>query len=428
MFDTIKTNTARNAGTPRKHLPVLAALVLCLAADSALAWYPAHSQTPLPRATVNHRQIRGSEQGFPFNGTTDYLDLGNAPLLQVSGHDFTVEVAVRFTSLTAVDSTCSHTRCGEMSILSKMRSITRKKAVNDNANGWRLLKTVDNHFQFCQGNETNGCASDSSSKVQSTTVAEVDTWYHVIARKAYGTLSIVVNGTPEATVPLGTYTDTNRARLYVGRDTTKETFLAGRIRTIGLYPGPLDAGQIRTLFRNSHIPRLKKASSTDSGGDGTSTTAQTAAAASAPTTTADSSSAGISANAMSLPSSLVSLPGSTARLMVSATPDRAAAQSLDGSTISGPVHAFAEVDQGVRQVTFWLDDPTPDAPRHAPAKIEYLAPFDFMGTTQDGHAVAFDTNGLDSGTHRITTQTITRDGSVRPPVTASFTVIPAASR
>ena len=131
-------------------------------------------------------------QAFSLDGIDDYVDLGNAVGLQVSGGNFTADAWVRFETL------------GEdQSILNKMSS------AGVNADGWRLLRQGDNRIWFCLGGAdgANGCSPGAATTVRSTTQIVVGVWYHVAAVKSATTIAIYVNGVLEQSKGLADFTD-----------------------------------------------------------------------------------------------------------------------------------------------------------------------------------------------------------------------------
>lgn len=105
-------------------------------------------------------------------------------------------------------------------------------------------------------------------------------------------------------------------------------------------------------------------------------------------------------------------------LLTSAAPDRTAPVTLDGRSVSGPIHVFVAPDAGATQVRFFLDDPTMT---RSPRKTERTAPWDFAGSTAADLAVPFDTSTVSDGTHSITAA-ITLTGGGSQIITATFAV------
>lgn len=128
-------------------------------------------------------------------------------------------------------------------------------------------------------------------------------------------------------------------------------------------------------------------------------------------------------------------------LVFGATSDRAGQAALAGGTLSGNAYIAVTPDAGIKEVRFYLDDPTrAGAPRH----IEKTAPWDFVGSAVNGSALPFDTTTLSNGSHtitatmyRVTTGTFTRSATFTvtngaatmswTPGSLSFTVAPGGS-
>ena len=102
-------------------------------------------------------------------------------------------------------------------------------------------------------------------------------------------------------------------------------------------------------------------------------------------------------------------PDSTVDLLVSLTPDRGAPAPVEGAVLAGDVYVFAESDAAVKEVRFFLDNPTMSG---TPDKIEKGAPYDLAGTASDRSAKPFDADALAPGGHTITTRTLMVDGTV----------------
>jgi len=94
-------------------------------------------------------------------------------------------------------------------------------------------------------------------------------------------------------------------------------------------------------------------------------------------------------------------------LLVSQTPDRAAPDRLRGSTLVGDAYIFVPGASNVKQVRFWLDNPSMSG---SPRKVEKSPPFDFAGTATDGSALLFDTDRISDGTHTISAALDLTDG------------------
>lgn len=114
----------------------------------------------------------------------------------------------------------------------------------------------------------------------------------------------------------------------------------------------------------------------------------------------------------------VTAPVSRFAPMVSTSNQRTSPVLLDGATVSGPIAVFVPAAADIARVEFFLDDPTMS---RRPRTIEYVAPYDFAGTTSTGRATMFSTRRLSDGPHSITARVVLRNGTTQV-VTASFTV------
>ncbi len=116
-------------------------------------------------------------------------------------------------------------------------------------------------------------------------------------------------------------------------------------------------------------------------------------------------------------------------LQVSRLPDRSNAVPLNGLTVSGKIYVYYALigpnaaSNPVREVAFWLDNPTPTNPSGSPRTIEKVSPFDFAGTTgPSGSAAGFDTTGLSKGIHTVTAKVTLSNGTVLPFVIGTFRI------
>ena len=115
-------------------------------------------------------------------------------------------------------------------------------------------------------------------------------------------------------------------------------------------------------------------------------------------------------------------------LVVSTKPDRSGSMPLNGLAVSGNIYNSYKLisptatSNPVKQVKFWLDDPTPTNPTGAPRITELTTPFDFAGTLSDGTAAAFNTTGVAKGVHTVTAQVMLNDGTVLPFVTGTLAI------
>ncbi len=161
-----------------------------------------------------------------FDGAANYVDLGNPVPLQLTG-SMTVSAWVRATA-TPVD---------DGQIVAK----------SDNSAGWQFKTSPDT------GPHTFAIAvsADSSSHVQrySTTVRQLDTWYHVagVYNAAARTLDIYVNGVLDNGVLLGTIPAAqfnSAVNVNIGRRTGGYHF-AGTIDDVRIYNRALAAAEIQ---------------------------------------------------------------------------------------------------------------------------------------------------------------------------------------
>lgn len=104
-------------------------------------------------------------------------------------------------------------------------------------------------------------------------------------------------------------------------------------------------------------------------------------------------------------------------LLISKSPDRSAAISLNGAEISDLAYIFVGPSTGVNRVDFYLNSTPPGTPR----LIERVAPFDFNATEADLTAKPFDTTSLPDGQHSIHATTYYTNGTSEV-LSATFTV------
>jgi hypothetical protein len=223
-----------------------------------VGWWPGDG-TPNDIVGTNPGTLQGGAtfgagmvaQAFALDGVNSYVDVANAPALQVSASDFSVDAWVRFASLTAPPGSQS-TAPGDMSIVDKMSSSGL------NTNGWRLLKQADNRFWFCLGGgATNGCSAAALTTVRSTTMATPGVWYHVAAVKTGSSLSVYVNGVLEATTALGTFADAQMANLRIGSYAAEGSYLNGQVDEVELFNRALSGAEIQALYNAGSGGKLK---------------------------------------------------------------------------------------------------------------------------------------------------------------------------
>ena len=98
-----------------------------------------------------------------------------------------------------------------------------------------------------------------------------------------------------------------------------------------------------------------------------------------------------------------------AQLLLSTSPDRSAPVALEGQTVQGNIYVFTLPNTGVKQVKFYLDDPTRSG---APATTEGKAPWDFAGTESNlAFAKPYATSQLADGMHTITAAVLLTNGT-----------------
>ncbi|MEX2378376.1 MAG: kelch repeat-containing protein [Dehalococcoidia bacterium] len=105
-------------------------------------------------------------------------------------------------------------------------------------------------------------------------------------------------------------------------------------------------------------------------------------------------------------------------LMLSTSANRSNPVPLEGQAVQDIIYVFTAPDEGVDQVSFWIDDP---AMTGIPHQVEGLGPYDFAGTAPDDTAFPFDTNSISDGSHSITAEAVMTSGEEFV-ITSSFTV------
>ena len=101
-------------------------------------------------------------------------------------------------------------------------------------------------------------------------------------------------------------------------------------------------------------------------------------------------------------------------LLMSTSPNRTGAVSLDGQSVSGNIYVFTGPDAGVKRVSFYLDGVF--------HRLEGYAPYDFDGTGAGGIALPTDTTRLSNGEHQIKAVIELTTGVTEPPIIATFIV------
>src|SRR2546427_8380874 len=214
----------------------------CNPPTGLVSWWPGEGNANDIVGNNHGRLVNGASfapglvgQAFSFNGTNQYVDLGNSSSLQVSHGNFTVDAWVAFNTIG-----------GDMSILDKMAE------TGSNQDGWRLLRQSDNKFWFCFGGGSlgNGCRGGPPTIVTSMTTVSTGVWYNIVAVKALSTISIYMDGNLEGTAALGPFIDSNSTNLIIGATHTQGliAFLNGLVDEPEVYNRALTASEIQTIF------------------------------------------------------------------------------------------------------------------------------------------------------------------------------------
>jgi hypothetical protein len=170
-------------------------------------------------------------QGFALDGIDDYMNVGNAPNLQLSGGTFSVSAWVLVNGAGT-----------DMSVLDKMNP------AGVNTDGWRLFRQVDNRYWFCLGGgAANGCTPGGETTVRAAPIT-TGVWYHVVGVKSADSIAIYLNGVLQEQKPLPSFTDTHAADLLIGRNELEGSFLDGLIDDARVYSGVLTANEVDSLF------------------------------------------------------------------------------------------------------------------------------------------------------------------------------------
>ena len=248
-------------------------------------------------------------QAFSLDGIDDYVDLGNAASLQVSGGDFTVDMWVRFETLS-----------GDQSILDKM------SPAGVNADGWRLLRQGDNRIWFCLGGASgaNGCSPGAATTVRSTTQIEVGVWNHVAAVKSATAIAIYVNGVPEETKALPIFTDSHEASLRIGSNSREGAYLPGLVDEVDVFSRALTSAEVQDIFNAG------------SAGKPTPTAISTATPTPSATPTASPTMTATATGTPTPTSTVTLIPTATSTATPSATPTATETPTLGPAATSTP--------------------------------------------------------------------------------------------
>ena len=91
-------------------------------------------------------------------------------------------------------------------------------------------------------------------------------------------------------------------------------------------------------------------------------------------------------------------------LLTSSSIGKTSAMPLGGATVSGDIYVFVTPDAGVDRVNFYLDGIF--------NSVEYIPPYDFEGTADNGLPIPFDTTQLNDGQHDIRAVIDLTNGSI----------------
>ena len=198
-------------------------------------------------------------QAFSLDGSDDFVNVGNAPTLHVSGGNFTVDAWVKF------DIEGVFPDIDDMSIADKM------SGEGINQNGWRLIRQRDNgDFWFCLGRGTiKGCdfnedrTGTNATTVRSTTVAQKNVWYHVVGVLSSDQIAIYVNGIREDEKARPLFTDTHTTDLLIGANITQGAHVDGLVDEVEIYNRALSAAEIQAIFNAGSAGKCKDSGITE---------------------------------------------------------------------------------------------------------------------------------------------------------------------
>ena len=154
-----------------------------------------------------------SGQAMSFNGSSDYVDCGNASNLTTTSGGFSVSCWARLGSTT-----------GDRRIL--------HKGGQDNTNyDYALSFTASETIEWACS-KTSG---DMSGVDTDDTYNTIDTWYHIVGvYDGASTYTIYINGSSVATSSI-TYSSTNYSDLYLGEKNNGTQKFTGSISDIAIY-------------------------------------------------------------------------------------------------------------------------------------------------------------------------------------------------
>jgi hypothetical protein len=111
-------------------------------------------------------------------------------------------------------------------------------------------------------------------------------------------------------------------------------------------------------------------------------------------------------------------------LEYSVTADHTNLQPLQGASLKGNAYIQFTPDVPVARVSFWLDHPNPANPTGPALQLETNAPYDFRGTIKaTGLALPWLTTAVTDGSHTITARATLPNGTLAPPISATFAVV-----
>jgi hypothetical protein len=207
-------------------------------------------------------------RAFSFDGVDDAVAIGNPPGLRLSGQPFSVDVWVRFSSLTSPpgpSGPCFGPGC-DMALVDKMVS----DAVAPNRDGWRLFKQSDDRIWFCLGGGNgNGCMPGSPTTLRSAAPVRTGIWYHVAVVRSTSTITLYLDGVVQESKPLPGYADTDAASLWFGRhvETAYTSFLHGNLDEIEIHGRALTQPEIQAIVAAGSAGKCRPTPVYDLGAD-----------------------------------------------------------------------------------------------------------------------------------------------------------------
>ncbi|MDD3461918.1 MAG: LamG domain-containing protein [Mesotoga sp.] len=167
-----------------------------------------------------------SSQGVKFDGTNDYINLGNTTSLNITG-PMTIEAWINTNDIV-----------GTHEIVVKEIS---------SADTQYSLRTTDDDLEFV--------IHDGSQKIAKyANIIQIGMWYHVIGMLNKSNLSVYVNGVIGSILgTIGTQT-TNTEKVGIGarRPTTPSLFFNGNINKVSIYNRVLNKDEVKELYINPY--------------------------------------------------------------------------------------------------------------------------------------------------------------------------------